>query len=151
MILQSNFLQNYVFPFDSQFEKTFLQQILQDHDVQNLNLEVYFNGDDTLTEFKIDCYTKTKHQKWQKIGAYYPDFLLIQRKNDKIHRLLIIETKGAIYAHAFADKRHFVETEFLKLNNDKFGYNRFDFLYLQDDDKNYLYALNSKIQAFFKD
>ena len=64
---------------------------------------------------------------------YIPDFLLIQR-NDKgeIYKVIIIETKGEGFAPKFAERKHFMETAFLEKNNTKFGYQRFDFLYIED-------------------
>ncbi len=96
------------------------------------NLEIYFNGDDTLTEFKIKCY-KQEGKHWHYLGYYFPDFLLIRRNAEgEIHQVVIIETKGKGYAAGFADKRRFMETEFIKRNNEKFGYKRFEFLYLEE-------------------
>lgn len=137
--------------FDSNFEKRFLENVLQDADFQRLNLEAYFNGEDTLTEFSIDCYKKLANNQWRRVGQYYPDFLLIQRNTEgsKIYKVLIIETKGEGFARNFEEKKLFMETEFLTRNNAEFKYNRFDFLYIQDDDKNALHALNTKIKSFF--
>ena len=98
----------------------------------NKNLEIYFNGDDTLTDFKIDCY-KRKGQSWVYIGKYVPDFLMLDRKADgSINRIAIIETKGDGFAAKFADKRNFMDGKFITVNNEKFGYDRFHFLYLED-------------------
>lgn len=95
-------------------------------------LELYFNGDDTLTEFKINCYKKHGKQ-WRYIGKYVPDFLLLSRnENNEIDKIIIIETKGEGYAAKFAERREFMETEFVCKNNELFGYKRFDFLYLED-------------------
>lgn len=95
-------------------------------------LELYFNGDDTLTEFKINCYKKIGTQ-WRYIGKYVPDFLLLSRKeNNEIDKIIIIETKGEGFAAKFAERREFMETEFVRKNNEQFGYKRFDFLYLED-------------------
>ena len=95
-------------------------------------LELYFNGDDTLTEFKINCY-KRNGTRWNYIGKYVPDFLLLSRNEaNEIDKVIIIETKGEGFAPAFADKKAFMETEFIRKNNEKFGYKRFDFLYLED-------------------
>lgn len=95
-------------------------------------LELYFNGDDTLTEFKINCYKKHGTQ-WRYIGKYVPDFLLLSRKeNNEIDKIIIIETKGEGFAAKFAERREFMETEFVRKNNEKFGYKRFNFLYLED-------------------
>ena len=46
-----------------------------------------------------------------------------------------------------------METEFLKLNQEKFGYQRFDFLYLEDS-KNItanITKLNNKLNQLFND
>mgnify|MGYP003397940383 FL=1 len=60
-------------------------------------------------------------------------FLLLSRdENNQIHKIVIIETKGEGFAPAFAEKRNFMQTEFIKKNNEQFGYKRFDFLYLED-------------------
>ncbi len=117
--------------FDSMLEmKYFSQSILPI--IKDKKLEVYFNGDDTLTGFKIDCYKQTG-KEWRYIGKYVPDFLLISRNADRqIHKIIIIETKGEGFAAKFAEKRCFIETEFIKQNNEKFGYRRFNFLYLKD-------------------
>ena len=47
---------------------------------------------------------------------YTPDFLIIKRKDGKIHKAIIAETKGEIYANdpSFKDKRNFMETEIFK-------------------------------------
>lgn len=121
---------------DSSFERIFLGEILPylDSDaLKPLHLEAYYNGDDTLTEFKIKCYKSTEHG-WVYVGMYTPDFLIIQRKDGKIHKALIVETKGSIYANdpKFKDKRKFTETEFIRQNNAAFGYERFEYLYLED-------------------
>ena len=38
---------------------------------------------------------------------YTPDFLVVKRKDGEIHKAIIVETKGAIYANdpTFKDKR----------------------------------------------
>lgn len=116
--------------FDSSLEREHLQQALAC--IGDQSLELYFNGDDQLTDFKIDCYKRSgKH--WVRIGKYVPDFLIISRNSEGgIHKLIIVETKGEGYAAKFADRRHFMETQFVKQNNEKFGYNRFEFLYIED-------------------
>lgn len=119
--------------FDSGLEREFFKDsvlpILKSYQSQ---LEIYFNGDDTLTDFKIDCYKQTGRE-WRYIGKYVPDFLLLKRNEDgSIHRIIIIETKGEGFAAKFADRRQFMETEFIRKNNECFGYERFRFLYLED-------------------
>ena len=117
--------------FDSSFEKDYFSDSLQTI-IRNKQLEFYFNGDDNLTEFKIRCYKK--HGKyWSPLGNYTPDFLVISRdEQDAIKQILIIETKGEGFAAKFAERRQFMEEEFVKLNNERFGYNRFSFLYIED-------------------
>lgn len=116
--------------FDSGLERKYFIQSLAL--LKDKKLEIYFNGDDTLTDFKIDCY-KQNGGSWVYIGKYVPDFLILDRKADgSIHHIAIIETKGEGFAAKFADRRRFMETEFIRKNNEQFGYNRFCFLYLED-------------------
>lgn len=137
---------------DSAFEQTFLQEILAFSEIESLGLEVYYNGDRALTEFKIRCY-KSSGGKWQYIGMYTPDFLIIKRLNGQIQKMIIAETKGKIYANdpAFIEKRTFMETEFKKQNNKAFGYERFEYLYLEDglSDKERIIKTQKKICDFF--
>lgn len=116
--------------FDSRLEiEYFTDSILPI--IRDKNLEVYFNGDDALTEFKIDCY-RQKDDSWEYIGKYVPDFLLISRNvNYEIHKVIIIETKGEGFAAKFAERKSFMRA-FVQKNNDKYGYPRFDFLYIED-------------------
>jgi hypothetical protein len=117
--------------FDSSLEKDYFSQEILPL-IKGKNLEIYFNGDDALTEFKINCYNKVGNQ-WHYIGKYVPDFLLLSRNAEmQIDKVIIIETKGEGYAAKFDDRRKFMETEFVKKNNEKFGYRRFEFLYLED-------------------
>lgn len=139
----------------SGFEIETLQKALQLSDFKNKQLEIYYNGERGLTEFVINCFAK-EGKYWKNIGKYTTDFLIIKRtEKDKIHKALLIETKGALYAEdkTFQKKKNYVETEFLKLNQEKFGYPRFDFLYLEDS-KNIvanITKLNNKINNFFND
>lgn len=117
--------------FDSGLERIFLSKEILPL-IKDKGLEVYFNGDDTLTEFKINCYAKSVN-KWQYRGKYVPDFLLISRNEAKqIDKVIIIETKGEGFAAKFKDRLDFMQNEFVQKNNDAFGYKRFDFLYLED-------------------
>lgn len=139
----------------SGFEIETLQKALQLSDFKNKQLEIYYNGERGLTEFVINCFSK-EGKYWKNIGKYTTDFLIIKRNvKDKIHKALLIETKGALYAEdkVFQKKKSYVETEFLKLNKEKFGYQRFDFLYLEDS-KNIaanVTQLNNKINNFFNE
>ncbi len=139
----------------SGFEMETLQKTLQLSDFKEKALEIYYNGERGLTEFVINCFAK-EGKYWKNIGKYTTDFLLIKR-NDKnnIHKVLLIETKGALYAEdkVFQRKKKYIETDFLQLNQEQFGYQRFDFLYLEDS-KNMaanLTKLNNKINQFFND
>jgi len=142
-------------PYDfkqSGFEKDILKETLNLTNFKNSDLEIYFNGERGLTEFVINCYAK-ENSYWKNIGKYTTDFLIIKRKGKEIHKALIIETKGKGFENdpVFLKKKKFVETQFLEQNKDKFGYNKFDFLYLVDSDDlpNNLSKLNSKIDNFF--
>ncbi len=139
---------------DSNFEQTFLREVLSFDEIENLGLEVYYNGDRAMTEFKIKCYKK-KGNKWSYVGIYTPDFLIIKRKDGQIHKIIIVETKGQIYANdpTFKDKRSFMETEFSKQNNNAFGYERFDYLYLEDTlpERDRLLLTQKKICEFFEE
>jgi len=99
------------------------------------------------------CYAK-KGKNYQRVGYYTPDFLIIKRNTTEIHKVLIVETKGSGFAEqtAFKLRKQFVETEFLRMNNEKFGYSKFEYLFLQDDDKleNNLAKFNNTIVEFFK-
>jgi len=137
---------------DSSFEQTFLDEALKLQEMDSLGLEVYYNGDRAMTGFKIRCF-KRAERGWQYVGMYTPDFLIIQRREGKIHKAIIVETKGGIYANdpTFKDKRAFMETEFLRGNNAAFGYERFEYLYLEDtlSDAERINAVHQKIVSFF--
>jgi hypothetical protein len=119
--------------FDSSFELEFLKEALSLEALRERGLELYFNGEGELTQFRIECYAP---HGWKKVGKYTPDFLLVERKDGEIRRALIIETKGKGFAEQkeFVARRAFVQDHFLKLNNDRFGYARFNYLYLSDAD-----------------
>ncbi len=121
--------------------------------LEQLGLEAYYNGDGSMTEFRIKCY-KQSSSRWQYIGIYTPDFLILQRRDGKIHKAIIVETKGKIYANdpTFKDKRCFTETEFLRQNNKAFGYTRFEYLYLEDTlpEHERIVKAQEKINEFFR-
>jgi len=144
-------------PYDfrqSRFEKTFIETALNLADVRAAGLEIYYNGESSLTDFRIDCYARTG-RTWRRVGFYTPDFLILRREGGAIRKVLILETKGAGYADqpAFVARRRFMENDFIRLNNQKFGYRRFDFLMLRDDTDmpRNLNTLNTRIAAFFGD
>lgn len=138
----------------SRFELNFLKEVISLTTFPENNLEVYYNGEGHLTEFRIACYAK-KNERWRRVGLYTPDFLVIRRQDGNIHKILIVETKGSGFAAQpeFIARKSFVEAEFLKMNNEKFGYRRFDYLYLPDDrkmDENLL-SFKTKVELFFKE
>ena len=142
---------------DSGFERRFMDDLLpylDDPKIKPLNLELYYNGDRTLTEFQIKCY-KSVNGHWRYIGLYTPDFLILQRRDGKIHKVIIVETKGEGYAGAqsFKDRRTFMEAEFIRKNNEKFGYERFEYLYLEDSvpEGERLHMVREKIIGFFEE
>jgi superfamily II DNA or RNA helicase len=144
-------------PYDfwqSGFELKFLKEVLTLKEFNERKLEIYYNGEKHITDFRILCFAK-KGNNYQRIGYYTPDFLVIKRKDNTIHKVLIIETKGSGYAEqtTFKLRKKFMETEFLQMNNDKFGYKKFEYLFLQDDAKfdDNLAKLNETIVEFFKD
>mgnify|MGYP000109053130 CR=1 FL=1 len=141
--------------FDSGFESQFLIEILKLKDFKKNQLEIYFNGERGITEFVINCFAK-KGKRWNKVGRYTTDFLIIKRDNkNAIHKALIIETKGEGFANDtdFIKKKNFIETDFLKHNEDKFGYKKFDFLYIEDSTKllDNIAEVNQRINNFFKE
>ena len=108
---------------DSFFVQKFLDEVLKEECVSKFNLEVYYNGDRTLTDFRIHCYKKTE-KDWSNVGEYTPDFIILQRKSeDEVGKVLIVETKGSLYANDpnFIARREFVEQYFIKMNNEKTG------------------------------
>ena len=138
--------------FDSNMEKEYFVQGLMPL-MKNRQLEYYFNGDDTLTEFKIRCYRQVgKH--WQYDGLYYPDFLVLSRDTEgKIDRICIIETKGEGYAAKFKERREFMEKVFVPKNNEAFHRNRFSYLYIEDtlSPEKRMAETMQMINDFFKD
>ena len=140
------------YKMDSSFEQLFLNTILTLKTFKESNLEVYYNGDEALTEFKIKTYNGTKNY-WKYMGIYIPDFLIIKRKDNEIYKIMIVETKGEGFAKNFKEKKEFMENDFIPQNNKEFGYNRFDFLYLQDDMKenDLITVTGDKIEEFFKE
>ena len=144
----------YVFN-QSSFEKMFLEKVLSLYKFKTNNLEIYYNGDHNIASFRIECY-KNEERKIKKVGLYTPDFLILRRdKNNKIDKVLIVETKGKGYSkqEEFLDRRKYVENEFIKFNNKKFGYNKFDYLYLEDNltESDIISKINDKLNIFLKE
>ena len=143
----------YVFS-QSSFEKEILEKILSMGNFISDNLEVYYNGDRNIASFSIECYKKEK-ERIKKIGLYTPDFLIIKREKNMINKVLIVETKGKGFStqQEFLDRRNYVENDFIKFNNKKYGYSKFDYLYIEDTlkDNDIIEKLNEKIINFFKE
>lgn len=138
--------------FDSGFEEQFMN-VLKLKDFKDKGLEVYFNGDGSLTEFRIRCFKKQGSQ-WKSVGIYTPDFLIVKRRDGKIYQSVIVETKGQIYAQdpAFVDRKNFMQSHFIEQNNKQFGYQKFDYLYLENtkDENKLLEKITNTINHFFE-
>lgn len=133
---------------DSNFESAFLENVLTYKIIKDKKLEVYYNGDGNFTEFQIKCHKKNHLGSWTYIGKYTPDFLILSRDSEsKIDKVLIVETKGSVYANdtKFVDKRDFAENKFLELNQNM------EYLYIEDSlNKNEILSVTTaKIKAFF--
>lgn len=116
---------------DSALEDDYLNSVIN-HLKSEPSIEFYFNGDDTLTDFKIRCYAK-RGRTWKMLGYYFPDFILLTRNEDNsINKLVIVETKGEGFAAKFEPRKQFMEEMFIRLNNEKYGRDRFSFLYIED-------------------
>lgn len=152
--IQNSELTYHYIPYhlDSDFERHIFNTILTHSVFKDNKLELYYNGDRHLSDFKIRCFKK-QGQGWHAVGDYTPDFLLIKRKGKAIHQAVIIETKGRIYASdsRFLDRRTFMDEVFIKENNERFGYPRFSFLYLEDTEPiaKSVKKIEQVIQLFF--
>lgn len=120
--------------FDSSFERLFYEYVMGLDLLDRLGLEVYYNGERSVADFRIDCFEKRK-DSWRRVGKYTPDFLVIQRKGGSIGKTLMVETKGAGFRdeEAFAARRAFVEGVFLPRNEDVFHDRRFCYTVISDD------------------
>jgi type III restriction enzyme len=136
----------------SNFEKQLVEKTLEFDFLEKYALELYFNGDRAVSDFQIECFDKTTSGRYVRIGNYTPDFLMLQREKDnKIGKILIIETKGGIYGNDFKHKRRFMEQDFVRENESRYGFKRFDFLYLEDSEplNNNIVKLEKTIKTFF--
>lgn len=142
----------------SKFELTILENILNLDTLSQLNLEIFYNGEKELSDFRIDCYKKnSSNNRWKRVGLYTPDFLIIKRENNNIDKVLILETKGSGFAEqsSFIDRIEFVKAEFLKLNNENKLENNiipsFEFLYIEDSNsiEQNINKINNSITNFF--
>lgn len=135
--------------FDSPLEDDYLTDVLC-YLKSVPGIEFYFNGDDQLTDFKIRCYAK-RGSVWKMLGYYYPDFILLTRNaDDSICKIVIVETKGEGFAGKFEPRKRFMEEMFVTLNNERYGRERFAFLYIEDTDSKEMRLQKTihKIQTF---
>ncbi|MBE6133284.1 MAG: restriction endonuclease subunit R [Erysipelotrichaceae bacterium] len=142
----------YIFD-DSNFEQKVFEKILHLDTFRNKGIEIYYNGDRFVSTFKIRCYKKVADKSYP-IGNYTPDFILLKRDdNGDIHKVLILETKGSIYAKEFEDKKKFMFDMFVPMNNDKYGYDKFDFLYIEDSlrEIEMMSKITDALNDFFKE
>lgn len=140
---------------DSAFERAFLDEALRRAELADRDLEIYYNGDAPLTEFRIRCYRRLPASRgggWTGVGEYTPDFLVIHRDktSNAIDACLVVETKGALYARdpAFQHRRAFASGEFLRLNASRPGIPRFQYLYLEET-ADWQHQLVDAVKEFF--
>lgn len=126
------------YSFDSGLEKIYYDKILRGLLKEFENIEVYFNGDEAMTNFFIECYDKSNGY-WKRIGNYFPDFLILKRNSgNQIYKVILAETKGTPFESLFLPKKQFME-KFLAINNASES-TQFEFLYIPesfDDEKQY--------------
>lgn len=119
------------YTFDSGLEMSYYSQILSPMLASFSDVEIYFNGDETLTDFHIDCYSHSRGA-WVRIGNYTPDFIILRRNAENtITKVIIVETKGTPYEASFAPKKEFMD-KFIQINKDAGNITRFDFLYIPE-------------------
>ncbi len=135
----------------SGFERDLLGEVLNFEYLEKYDLELYFNGDRAVSGLQLECFDKNAHGRYVRIGNYTPDFLLLKRQGGDIQKILIIETKGHIYGGEFKRKRRFMEEDFVRENEARYGFKRFDFLYLEDSEnlKTNIAKLERTIKSFF--
>ena len=140
---------------DSAFERAFLDEALRRAELADRDLEIYYNGDAPLTEFRIRCYRRlpaSQGGSWTSVGEYTPDFLVLHRDktSNAIDACLVVETKGALYARdpAFQHRRAFASGEFLRLNASRPGIPRFQYLYLEET-ADWRHQLVDAVKDFF--
>ena len=136
------------YSFDSGFEKKYYDNILRGLLGSFSDIEVYFNGDEALTNFYIECYDKSNGY-WKRIGNYFPDFLILKRnQKNQICKVILAETKGTPFEASFLPKKAFME-KFLAINNANES-TQFEFLYIPEsfDDETQYNETRQKIENF---
>lgn len=137
------------YSFDSGLEKRYYDNILRGLLETFTDIEIYFNGDEAMTNFYIECYDKSNGY-WKRIGNYFPDFLILKRnvETNQICKVILVETKGTPFEASFLPKKQFME-KFLAINNASES-TQFEFLYVPesfDEDKQYI-ETRQKIENF---
>ncbi|MBD5213958.1 MAG: DEAD/DEAH box helicase family protein [Bacteroidales bacterium] len=136
------------YSFDRGFEKKYYDNILRGLLGSFSDIEVYFNGDEALTNFYIECYDKSNGY-WKRIGNYFPDFLILKRnQKNQICKVILAETKGTPFEASFLPKKVFME-KFLEINNASES-TQFEFLYIPEsfDDETQYNKTRQKIENF---
>ena len=121
----------------SQYEKEFFQKMLASGSLKDMGVEIYYNGKRHIDGFTIECYVR-HNNSWRRIGNYTTDFLLIKRDDkNNLHKIMLIETKGEVFSHSpeFQERKKFVDKQFIKQNNELFGYKKFDFMHFLDSER----------------
>lgn len=139
------------YSFDSGLERSYYDSVLRSLLDTFTDIEVYFNGDEAMTNFYIECYDNS-NKYWKRIGNYFPDFLILKRNPDdnQIYKVILAETKGTPFEASFLPKKQFMK-KFLAINNATES-TQFEFLYIPesfDDDKKYN-ETRQKIEKFLK-
>lgn len=137
------------YSFDSGLEKSYYDNILRGLLETFHDIEIYFNGDEAMTNFYIECYDKSNGY-WKRIGNYFPDFLILKRnvETNQICKVILVETKGTPFEASFLPQKQFME-KFLAINNASES-TQFEFLYVPesfDEDKQYI-ETRQKIENF---
>lgn len=118
------------YSFDSGLEQSYYDKILRGLLNTFPDIEIYFNGDESMTDFCIECYAKTDTY-WKRISNYYPDFLILRRNADnQIEKVILVETKGTVYESSFRPKKDFMD-KFIAINKAS-KYTQFEFLYIPE-------------------
>jgi type III restriction enzyme len=127
-------------------ELSFFESVLQQREFKANNLEIYFNGNRHISNFKITIYKKF-NDKWILAQQNYtPDYLIIKRnQKSKIDKILIVEIKGGVFAGDYENTKTYMEGRFIEDNPN------YQYLYLEDSDtlERSLFKLNNKIQEYF--
>ncbi len=132
------------YTFDSGLESSYYVKDLRGMLSRFNNIEVYFNGDESLSDFYIECYEHSDGC-WRKIGRYFPDFLILRRNDENvITKVIIVETKGTPYENSFLLKKDFMR-KFIEMNKEADNNTRFDFLLIPErmgDTNRYVETVN---------